>query len=61
VHCIHATGDTTVPISQSRSYVTAARAAGATAGLTEVAGDHFVLIDPGSVPWQQTLAILDGL
>jgi acetyl esterase/lipase len=61
VHCIHATGDTTVPLSQSRSYVTAARAAGATAGLTEVAGDHLVLIDPGSVPWQQTLAILDGL
>jgi hypothetical protein len=50
-----------VPISQSRSYVAAASAAGAGVELTEVAGDHFVLIDPTSGPWQETLAILDGL
>jgi acetyl esterase/lipase len=61
VHCIHGTGDTTVPVSQSRGYVAAASAAGAAAELTEVAGDHFVLIDPASGPWRQTLAILDRL
>jgi acetyl esterase/lipase len=61
VHCIHGTDDTVVPVSQSRGYVTDATAAGATAALTEVAGDHFVLIDPKSHAWEQTLAILDGL
>jgi acetyl esterase/lipase len=61
VHCVHATGDTTVPISQSRDYVAAATAAGGTATLTEVAGDHFVPIDPTSDTWTQTLTLLDGL
>jgi acetyl esterase/lipase len=61
VHCIHGTDDTTVPISQSRHYVAAATAAGGTARLTEVAGDHFVPIDPTSDAWKQTLTILDGL
>jgi acetyl esterase/lipase len=61
VHCIHGTEDTIVPISQSRGYVTAATAAGATADLTEVAGDHFVLVDPTSDAWKHTLAIMDGL
>jgi acetyl esterase/lipase len=62
VHCIHGTDDTNVPISQSRDYVAAATAAGATAELTEVEGaDHFVLIDPASEAWRQTLKILDGL
>jgi fermentation-respiration switch protein FrsA (DUF1100 family) len=61
VHCIHGTGDTTVPISQSRDYVAAATAAGAVAELTEVAGDHFSVIDPESDAWRQTLTILAGL
>ncbi|MDX6360602.1 MAG: hypothetical protein QOH37_3656 [Nocardioidaceae bacterium] len=61
VHCIHGTGDTTVPISQSRDYVAAATAAGAVAELTEVAGDHFAVIDPESDAWRQTLTILAGL
>ena len=40
----------------------AATAAGATARLTELAGgDHYVVIDPVSDAWRQTLAILDGL
>ena len=47
VWCVHATDDDTVPISQSREYVAAATAAGAQAELVEVAGDHFVVIDPG--------------
>jgi acetyl esterase/lipase len=61
VHCVHGSDDATVPVGQSRDYVAAARAAGARAELTEVPGDHFVVIDPESGPWQQTLAILDGL
>ncbi|WP_238342948.1 alpha/beta hydrolase family protein [Nocardioides cynanchi] len=61
VHCIHGTSDTNVPISQSRDYVAAAVAAGAAAELTEVDGDHFVLIDPKSDAWHRTLTILDGL
>ena len=54
-------GDTTVPISQSASYVDAATAAGADATLTEVTGDHFVVVDPGSKAWARTLELLDGL
>jgi acetyl esterase/lipase len=62
VHCVHATADDTVPVSQSRSYVAAARAAGATAELTVIeGGDHFVVIDPASDAWRRTLGILDGL
>ncbi len=61
VHCIHGSGDDVVPVSQSQDYVAAARAAGAEARLTEVDGDHFVVIEPSSPVWTQTLAILDGL
>ena len=61
VWCVHGADDDIVPISQSRSYVAAATAAGARAELLEVEGDHFVVIDPGSRAWQQTLAILDEL
>jgi acetyl esterase/lipase len=61
VWCVHATDDDTVPISQSREYVAAATAAGARAELIEVAGDHFVVIDPGHDAWQRTVEILDGI
>ncbi len=62
VHCIHGTDDADVPISQSRDYVAAATAAGATARLTEIeGGDHYVVIEPVSEAWRQTLKILDGL
>ena len=61
VWCVHATDDDTVPISQSRDYVAAATAAGAQAELVEVAGDHFVVIDPGSGVWRRTLEIFDGI
>jgi acetyl esterase/lipase len=62
VHCIHGTDDADVPISQSREYVAAATAAGATARLTEIeGGDHYVVIDPASDAWRQALTILDGL
>ena len=58
---MHATDDDTVPISQSRDYVAAATAAGAQAELVEVAGDHFVVIDPATDAWRRTLEILDGI
>ena len=61
VWCVHATDDDTVPISQSREYVAAATAAGARAELIEVAGDHFVVIDPGHDAWRRTVEILDGI
>jgi acetyl esterase/lipase len=62
VHCVHGSLDDVVPLSQSRAYVAAARAAGATAELTVIeGGDHFVVIDPASQAWRRTLAILDGL
>jgi acetyl esterase/lipase len=61
VWCIHGTSDQFVPIEQSRSYVAAARKAGATAELVEVEGDHFVVIDPDSDAWAKTLAHLDSL
>ena len=38
-----------------------ATSAGADATLTEVAGDHFVLIDPSSAAWRSTLKVLDAL
>ena len=61
VWCVHATDDDTVPISQSVDYVAAATAAGAQAQLVEVAGDHFVVIDPAHDAWQRTVEILDGI
>ncbi|MET0820154.1 MAG: alpha/beta hydrolase [Aeromicrobium sp.] len=61
VRCIHGTSDTTVPLSQSTEYVARAKAAGADAELTEVEGDHFVVIDPGSRAWSLTLELLAEL
>ncbi|GAA4685623.1 alpha/beta hydrolase [Nocardioides nanhaiensis] len=61
VWCVHGTADTNVPLSQSGSYVARAQEAGAEATLVEVAGDHFVVIDPDSEAWAQTLAVLDEL
>jgi pimeloyl-ACP methyl ester carboxylesterase len=58
VWCIHGTSDQFVPIEQSRSYV---GAAGGTAELVEVEGDHFVVIDPESDAWAATLAHLRDL
>lgn len=61
VWCIHGADDDNVPISQSRSYVAAARAAGAEADLVEIEGDHFTLVDPDSDAWATTLAHLATL
>jgi acetyl esterase/lipase len=61
VWCVHGADDPIVPVSQSREYVAAATDAGATAELVEVAGDHFVVIDPAAEAWRSTLAILDRI
>ncbi|WP_244930288.1 prolyl oligopeptidase family serine peptidase [Nocardioides sp. W7] len=58
VWCVHGRDDDTVPISQSEAYVTAA---GGSAELVAVDGDHFAVIDPDSAAWARTLAILDDL
>ncbi len=46
VWAVHADRDETVPAKQSQSYVALARAAGATAHLAVVPGDHVDVIDP---------------
>jgi acetyl esterase/lipase len=61
VRCIHGTGDDVVPLSQSTAYVERAVRAGADARVTEVDGDHFVLIDPASDAWSRTLEMLAEL
>lgn len=58
VWCVHGREDDVVPISQSRAYVDAARAAGATAHLVEVEGDHFTVVDPDSDAWARQLDLL---
>lgn len=59
--CVHGREDLIVPISQSRTYVATARAAGARAELVAVDGDHFTVVDPASPAWARTLRILDSL
>ena len=61
VWCVHGTDDDTVPISQSRNYVEAARRAGATAGLIEVPTDHMAVVEPSDESWARTLELLDRL
>lgn len=61
VWCVHGGADVVVPISQSEAYVAAATAAGATAELVRVEGDHFAVVDPGSAAWARTLEILRGI
>jgi acetyl esterase/lipase len=52
VTCVHGDADVTVPISQSRTYVAAATAAGDPAVLVTLSGvDHFALIDPSTTAW----------
>jgi acetyl esterase/lipase len=61
VRCVHGTVDDVVPLRQSTDYVARATAAGADASLTQVDGDHFVVIDPDSAAWKRTLEILAAL
>jgi acetyl esterase/lipase len=52
VGLVHALGDETVGVQHSRQYVTAARAAGAAATLTETPGGHREPIDPVTHAWK---------
>ena len=61
VRCVHGSADDDVPIELSKTYVDAATAAGADATLTEVDGDHFVVIDTESAAWERTLRLLADL
>ncbi len=61
VLCLHSRGDDNVPFSYSERYVAAARAAGGRAGLVELSGDHFTLIDPATPDWAAVIAALPGL
>lgn len=61
VRCVHGTADTIVPLRQSRDYVAAATGAGDDATLTEVDGDHFIVIDPATEAWERTLELLEDL
>ncbi len=61
VRCLHSRDDGVVPFDQSTGYVSAAQAAGADAGLVEVTGGHFGLIDPESAAWQACVELLPQL
>ncbi|GAB3078484.1 alpha/beta hydrolase [Nocardioides zeae] len=61
VRCVHGNADTIVPLRQSRDYVAAATAVGDDATLTEVDGDHFIVIDPATEAWERTLELLESL
>ncbi|HEY0952056.1 alpha/beta hydrolase family protein [Nocardioides sp.] len=61
VWCVHGRDDDIVPLEQSRAYVAAARSAGASAELVEVAGDHFAVVDPDDPAWARTLEILASI
>lgn len=62
VVCVHGRSDVTVPPSQSMSFVAADTAAGGSASLRMVEGDHFAMLDPGSAAWStcraETLRLL---
>jgi len=61
VWCVHGRDDDIVPLEQSRTYVDAARSAGASAELVEVDGDHFAVVDPDAAAWARTLEILASI
>jgi acetyl esterase/lipase len=59
---VHGDADGRVPVSQSRRYAEAARAAGDRCELLELAGvDHFALIDPRTPAWATVAGRLPGL
>ena len=58
---VHGLRDDVVPLSQSRSYAGAARAAGDAVELLEPDADHFDVIDPGHPAWRIVAARLPAL
>jgi len=59
--CVHGTADTNVPISQSESFVAAARARGDDSELRRFDGGHFAPITVGSPAWALCTEALAGL
>ncbi|MBF4994632.1 alpha/beta hydrolase [Arthrobacter gandavensis] len=59
VFVLHGATDTTVPLELAENYVKAADAAGGTAELRLVPGDHFDLINPGTPAWAEVLRTLN--
>lgn len=55
VLALHGEEDGTVPLSQSESYVQSAVAAGGSAELVIIPGDHYDIIDPGSPAWEHVV------
>ena len=55
---VHGTADDTVPISQARAYLDAARAAGDDCELVELDCGHFEVIEPDSAAWPHVAAAL---
>jgi len=58
VVCVHGRRDRSVPFTQSKAYVHAARSAGAEAELVEVGGGHMAHVDPTSKAWAAVLEVL---
>ena len=58
---VHSAADTAVPISQSETYVAAARDAGDDATLVRVGGDHYAHLDPASEACDQLRTALGSL
>ncbi len=62
IRCVHGDADDTVPIGQSREFVSAARAAGDDAELITVpGGDHFGVITPGDAGWSVCVEAVEEL
>ena len=55
---LHGDADTTVPSSFSAGWTAAARAAGGTAELRFIPGDHFAMITPGTAAWDAVVEAL---
>lgn len=61
VRCVHAPADDQVPVTQSVTYVAAARATGQDAQLLEVGGDHFSVADATAPIWPAIIKELEEL
>lgn len=61
VYAVHGSDDDDVPASQSLSYASAAKAAGAPVQLLNVPGDHFSLIDPKTPAYRKCRDLVQEL
>lgn len=55
---VHGRDDDTVPLGQSEDFADALRAAGGTARVEVLDGDHFTVIDPADASWAVAVAFL---